>query len=59
MEWIRIGPQVTNNISTMWKSMIYAYDIIRKWLIWHARDGKSIKIGTNQWIGYSGDHRLH
>lgn len=58
MEWIKKLVKKVQNSFVIWKSILNAFPLIEKWLIWKIRNGSKFLLGKDPWIGCNENHVL-
>eukprot|EP00253_Pinus_taeda_P030204 PITA_30204 len=57
LDWICTQPN-TLNISSIWKAVVNTIPLLRDGLTWRIREGNSVRIGKDPWVGCGNAHRL-
>eukprot|EP00253_Pinus_taeda_P034161 PITA_34161 len=50
--------QNSHNVSIIWKAVINTIPLLRDGLTWRIREGNSVRIGLDPWVGCGNAHRL-
>eukprot|EP00253_Pinus_taeda_P029159 PITA_29159 len=57
LDWF-CSQQKSHNVSIIWKAVINTIPLLRDGLTWHIREGNSVHIGMDPWVGCGNAHRL-
>eukprot|EP00253_Pinus_taeda_P002467 PITA_02467 len=57
LDWF-CSQQNTHNVSSIWKAVINTIPLLREGLTWRIREGNSVRIGQDPWVGCGNAHRL-
>eukprot|EP00253_Pinus_taeda_P027341 PITA_27341 len=57
LDWF-CSRQNTHNVSIIWKAVINTIPLLRDGLTWCIREGNSVRIGLDPWVGCGNTHRL-
>jgi len=58
MDWFRQQHNPGRNISNIWKVVLQSLPLLREGITWRIRNGNSVRIGVDPWVGYGISHRL-
>jgi len=57
-EWLRLERKCVKGGSIVWKALVSAFPLLRKWIAWKVGTGKKVRIGDDPWLGCQGNFRL-
>lgn len=46
-EWIRLPTKTYQNASIIWKVVVFAFPLIKDWLVWKVGDGTRMRLGED------------
>eukprot|EP01018_Ginkgo_biloba_P002192 Gb_33330 [translate_table: standard] len=58
-DWIRSPSKKLHCVSIVWKVIVLAFPLVRKWLVWSVGNENRMRIGVDPWAGCGGVFRLY
>eukprot|EP00253_Pinus_taeda_P008243 PITA_08243 len=59
MDWLRLQHIPGRNTSNIWKAVLQSLPLLRDGITWRIKEGNSVRIGVDPWVGCGNSHRAN
>jgi len=51
LEWYQDPNKSCKNVSIVWRALTKSFPFVGDWVVWWIRNGQSVQVGMDPWIG--------